>query len=81
MLNINQNNEIESINEEISLLQDRPEINKKSLNQFQNALIRIEKIRIKQGQRTRLSETKKVRKIFRDIFINKIKCIRKKMIY
>ena len=81
MLNINQNNKIESINEEISLLQDRPEINKKSLNQFQNALIRIEKIRIKQGQRTRLSETKKVRKIFRDIFKNKIKCIRKKMIY
>ena len=36
MPNINQNNEIESINKEGSLLQDRLKINKKSLNQFKN---------------------------------------------
>ena len=32
MPHINQNNEIESINKEISLLQDRLKINEKSLN-------------------------------------------------
>ena len=47
MPNINQNNEIENFNKEISLLQDRRKINEKSLNQFQNALTRIGKIRIK----------------------------------
>ena len=36
--NISQNNEIEHINKEISLLQDRLKINEKSLNQFQNGL-------------------------------------------
>ena len=48
MRNINQNNEIKNINKEISLLQDRVKINEKSLNQFQNALTRIGKIRKKQ---------------------------------
>ena len=38
MPNINQNNEIESINKEISLLQYRLKINEKSLNQFKNGL-------------------------------------------
>ena len=33
---MNQNNEIESINKEISLLQDRLKIKEKSLNLFQN---------------------------------------------
>ena len=47
MSNISQNNGIESINKEVSLLQDRLKINEKSLNQFQNALTRIGKIRIK----------------------------------
>ena len=55
MPNINQNNEIESINKEISLLQDRLKINEKSLNQFQNGLTQIGRIRIKQGQRKNLS--------------------------
>ena len=36
MSNRNQNNEIESINKEISLLQDRLKINGKILNQFKN---------------------------------------------
>ena len=36
MPNINQNNEIESVNKEISLLQDRIKINEKTPNQFKN---------------------------------------------
>ena len=78
MQNINQNNEIEHINKEISLLQDRLKINEKSLNQFQNGLMRIGRIRVKQGQRTNLSQTKKIQKILKDIFKNKIKHIKKK---
>ena len=34
MLNINQNNEFEQINKEISLLKDRLKINEESKNQF-----------------------------------------------
>ena len=60
MPNINQNNEIESINKEKSLLQDRFKINKKSLNQFKNWLRRIGKLILKQGQKTNLSKTKKM---------------------
>ena len=78
MSNISQNNGIESINKEVSLLQDRLKINEKSLNQFQNGLTRIGKIRIKQGQRKNLSLTKKIQKILKDIFKNKIKYIKKK---
>ena len=78
MPNINQNNEIESINKEISLLQDRLKINEKSLNQFQNGLTWIGRLQVKQGQRTNLSQTKKIQKILKDIFKNKIKHIKKK---
>ena len=76
MPNINQNNEIENINKEISLLQDRLEINKKGLNQFKNRLIQIGRI---QGQRANLSKAEEIYlKISRDIFKNKIKHIKKK---
>ena len=79
MPNINQNNEIENINKEISLLQDRLEINKKSLNQFKNRLIQIGRI---QGQRANLSKAEEIYlKISRDIFKNKIKHIKKRLIY
>ena len=44
MPNIKQNNEIENINKEISLLQDRLKINEKSLNQFKNVLMRIKRL-------------------------------------
>ena len=81
MPNISQNNEIEHINKEISLLQDRLKINEKSLNQFQNGLMRIGRIQVKQGQRTNLSQTKKIQKILKDIFKNKIKHIKKRLIY
>ena len=80
MPNINQNNEIEPANKEISLLQDRLKINEKSLNQFQNRLTRIGRLRVKQGQRTNLSKTKKIQKILKDIFKNKIKHIKKRLI-
>ena len=59
MRNVNQNNEIESNNKEISLLQDRLKINEKSLNQFKNGLRRIGRLRLKQGQKTNLSKIKK----------------------
>ena len=62
MPNINQYNEIEPINKEISLLQDRLKMNEKSLNQFQNGLTWIGKIQTKQGQRKNLSLTKKIQK-------------------
>ena len=78
MPNINQNNEIESINKEISLLQDRLKINEKSLNQFKNGLRRIERLQLKQGQKTNLSKTKKMQEVLRDIFENKIKYIKRK---
>ena len=73
MQNINQNNETEHINKEISLLQDRLKINEKSLNQFQNVLTRIGRLRVKQRQRRNISVIKKVQKILKDIFNNKIK--------
>ena len=76
MSNINQNNEIENINKEISLLQDRLEINEKSLNQFKNRLMQIRRI---QGPRTNLSKAEKIYwQISKDIFKNKIKHIKKK---
>ena len=81
MPNINQNNEIESINKEISLLQDRLKVNEKILNQFKNVLMRIKRLRLKQGQRTTLSKTKKVQKILNDMFKNEIKNIEKRTIY
>ena len=81
MPNINENNENEHINKEISLLQDRLKINEKSLNQFQNGLTRIGRLRVKQGQRTNISQTKEIQKILKDIFKNKIKYIKKRMIY
>ena len=81
MSNISQNNGIESINKEVSLLQDRLKINEKSLNQFQNVLMRIKRLRLKQGQRKKISETKKIQNILKDIFKNKIKNIKKRTIY
>ena len=65
MPNINQNNEDESINKEISLLQDKLKINEKSLNQFKNGLMRIGRLQLKQGQKTNLSKTKKMQEALR----------------
>ena len=81
MPNINQNNEIERTNKEISLLQDKHKINEKSLNQFQNGLTRIGRLQVKQRQRTNLSKTENIQKILKDIFKNMIKNIQKSLIY
>ena len=50
---------------------------KVDLRQFQNGLMRIERIRIKQRQKTNLSQTKKIQNIVKNIFQNKIKQIKK----
>ena len=81
MPDINQNNEIESINEEISLLQDRLKINEKSLNQFKNGLRRIGRLRLKQGQKTNLFKTKKMQEALKDILESKVKLIKKSLTY
>ena len=77
MPNLQQNNEIEEINKEINLLQDLLKKNEKSLNQFQNGLVQIGRTRVKKGQRTNLSRTKKMQNIVKNIFQNKIKQIKK----
>ena len=77
MRNIKQNNETEPINKEINLLQDLLKKNEKTKNQFQNGLMRIGRLRVKQGQRTNLSKTKKIQIIFKNILQNKIKHIEK----
>ena len=78
MPNLQQNNEIEHINKEINLLQDLLKKNEKSLNQFQNGLMQIGRIRVQKGQKTNLSQTKKkIQNIVKNIFQNKIKQIKK----
>ena len=77
MPNTQQNNEIEHINKEINLLQDRLKKNEKSLNQFQNGLMHIRRIQVKKEQRTDLSQTKEIQNIVKDILQNKIKQIEK----
>ena len=62
-------------------MQDRLETNEKSLNQFKNRLRRIGRLRLKQGQKTNLSKTKKMQEALKDIFKNKIKLIKKKVWY
>ena len=67
MPNTKQNNGIEPINKEINLLQDLLKKNEKGKNQFQNGLMRIARLRVKQGQRTNPSKTKKIQDILKDI--------------
>ena len=81
MQNLQQNSEIMYINNEINLLQDLHKKNEKSQNQFQNGLVRIVKIRVKKGQRTNFSQTKKIQNIVRNIFENKIKQIIKILVH
>ena len=81
MQNLQQNSEIMYINNEINLLQDLHKKNEKSQNQFQNGLVRILKIRVKKGQRTNFSQTKKIQNIVRNIFENKIKQIIKILVH
>ena len=78
MSNTSQNNGIENINKETSLLHNRLEVNEKSLNQFKNGLRRIRKLRSKQGQKINLSKTKKMQEVLKNIFESKIKHFKKK---
>ena len=80
MPNIQQNNtqnEIEHINKEINLLIDRLKKNEKSENQFQNGLLHIGRMQVKKGQRTYLSQTKKMPNRVENILKNKIEQIKK----
>ena len=70
MANLQQNNEIEHINKEINLLQDL-------LKKSEKSLMLIKRMRVKKGQRTNLSQTKKIQTIVKNIFQNKIKQIKK----
>ena len=49
-------------------MQDRLDINEKSLNRFKNGLRRIGTLRLKQGQKTNLSKTSKIKEALEDIF-------------
>ena len=58
-------------------MQDRLKKNEKNLNQFQNWLRHIRKIRVKKGKRADLSQPKKIQNIVKDIVQNNIKQINK----
>ena len=58
-------------------MQDRRKKNEKSLNQFQNGLMQIERIRGKKGQRQDSFQTKKIQNIVKNILKNKIEQIKK----
>ena len=73
----NVQNEIKQTNKEINLLQDMLKKKEKSLNQFQNGLLQIGRIRVKKGQRTYRSKTKKMQNIVKNILQNKIKQVKK----
>ena len=77
MANLQQNNEIEHINKEINLLQDLLKKSEKSQDQFQIGLMLIKRIRVKKGQRTNLSQTKKIQNIVKNIFQNNIEQIKR----
>ena len=81
MTNTNQNNEVESINKEISLVKDRLKINEKSLNQFQNGLRLIGRLRIKREKKTNLFKNKKIQEALRIYLILRLRLSKKKMIH
>ena len=62
-----QKTEFEQIKKEITSLQDRCKKNEKSLNQFQNGLVQIKRIRVKKGQRQDSFQTKKIQNIVKNI--------------
>ena len=70
MPNINQNIEIEGINKEISLLQDRLDINEKSLNQFKNVLRQIGRLQLKLIQVYKIKYIKKKSDLLKNALVN-----------
>ena len=81
MSSTSQENRIGNINKEISLLQDRVEIQEKSLYQFKNGLRRIGRLQLKQGQKTNLSKTKKMQQALKDIFKIRLSLSKRSLIY
>ena len=77
MSNLQQNRETEHINKDINLLQDLLKKNKKRKNQFQNGLMQIGRIRVKNGKSTDFFQTKIIQNIVRNIFQKNIKQIKK----
>ena len=73
MSNKQKYNEIGHINKDINLLQDLIKKNEKTQNQLKNGLTNIARIRVKNGQRANLSQTKKILNIVQ----NKIKQTKK----
>ena len=65
-----QKTEFKQIKKEITSLQDRCKKNEKSLNQFQNGLVQIKRIRVKKGQRQDSFQTKKIQNIVKNILKN-----------
>ena len=65
-----QKTEFEQIKKEITSLQNRCKKNEKSLNQFQNGLVQIKRIRVKKGQRQDSFQTKKIQNIVKNILKN-----------
>ena len=61
-------NKTEQIKEEINLLQDRLNRNKKSLNQFQNGLMQIKRIQVKKA---RFFSNQKIQNIVKNMFQNR----------
>ena len=59
LLENNIQNEIEQINKDLNLLQDRLKKNEKSRNQFQNGLKQIRRIRVKKDKRRVFLKPKK----------------------
>ena len=58
-------------------MQCRLKKNEKSLNQFQNGLIHIKRIREKRGQKQDSFQTKKIQNIAKNILQNKIEQVKK----
>ena len=54
-----QQNEIEQIEKEIILLEDRLKKNEKSMNQLQNGLMHTKRIQVQRGQKQDFFQTKK----------------------
>ena len=57
-------------------MQGRLKKNEKSLKHIQNGLMQIKRIRLKKGQRTDLSQPKKIQNIVKNILKNKKKQIK-----
>ena len=58
-------------------MQCRLKKNEKSLNQFQNGLIHIKRIRVKRGQKQDSFQTEKIQNIAKNILQNKIEQVKK----